>query len=92
MAAKTASTLEKYSFGSMTLYVATFTDIDDGDSWASGIPYPVAYWGNLTDDPTAQTNNALNIGLTTASTGAFAFYSGEDDRAAKIYVLTESIA
>ena len=94
MGAKTADSLEKYNFGSMTLYVGNFStnDIDDGDTWASGIPYPIAYWGNLTDDPTAQTNNALNIGLTTAATGAFAFYSGESGRTGKIYVLSKSVA
>lgn len=94
MAAKTADSIIKHNFGSMTLYVATFStnDIDDGDTWASGIPYPVAYWGNLTDDPTAQTNGQLNVALSTASTGAFTFYTGESNRTGKIYVLTKSMS
>ena len=94
MGAKTADTIQKHNFGSMTLYVATFStnDIDDGDTWASGIPYPIAYWGNLTDAASAQTNNQVNVTLSTASSGAFTFQTGESNRTGVIYVLTKSMA
>ena len=97
MAAKTADSIQKHNFGSMTLYIATFSSedathgIDDGDTWASGIPYPIAYWGNLTDDPTAQTNNQVNVTLSTAATGAFTLQTGENNRTGVIYVLTKSM-
>ena len=93
MAVKTADTLIKHNFGSMTLYVATFStsDIDDGDDWFSGIPHPVAAWGNLTDDSTANSNGQLNIGVATAATGAFKFYTGESNRTGVVYVLTKTI-
>jgi hypothetical protein len=91
MAAKTPSTTIKESWGSLTLYISTFTDIDDGDTWASAIPYPVGYWINCTDDPDTQTSGKIDLTLSTASTGAFTFQAGEDDRAAMVYVLTKSM-
>lgn len=93
MAAKTPDSIKKHNFGSMTLFIATFStnDIDDNDTWASGIPYPVGYWGNLTDDGT-QTVEGIDVELSTASTGAFVFSVGEANRTGVIYVLSKSVA
>jgi hypothetical protein len=93
MAAKTPDTLQKFNVGSMTLYIATFSttgSIDDGDTWASGIPYPIGYWGNLTTDGT-QEKEKIDITLSTSATGAFTFNTGEDNKEGLIYVLTKSI-
>ena len=88
MAAKTPSTVLIENFGQNTLYIATFSDIDTGDTWASKITSAVAYWGNLTDDGT-QTKEAIDITYTQSS-GSFTFHVGEADRTAVIYVLAKS--
>ena len=93
MAAKTADSILKENVGSCTLYIATFStnDIDDGDTWASGIPNVIGYWGNLTDDGT-QEKEKIDITLSTAATGAFTFNVGENNRTGMIYVLSKNIA
>jgi hypothetical protein len=92
MPAKTADSILTENWGSLVLRIATFStnDIDDGDTWASGIPYPLGYWGNLTDDPTTQTSGKIDVTLTTSATGAFTFNTGEDDRTGMIYVLSRT--
>jgi hypothetical protein len=91
MAAKTPDSIQQESLGSLKLIIATFStnDIDDGDTWASGIRGVVGYWGNLTDDGT-QAKEGIDITLTTAATGAFTFNVGEDNRTGLVYVLAKS--
>jgi hypothetical protein len=88
MAAKTPDSIQQESLGSLKLIIATFTtnDIDDGDTWASGIQGIVGYWGNLTDDGT-QAKEGIDISL---STSTFTFNVGEDNRTGLIYVLAKS--
>jgi hypothetical protein len=85
MAAKTPSSTITENFGSKTLYKMTFTDIDDGDTYASAIIDAVAYWCNPTDVPT-QTQEGVDVGYT-ATTGAVVFYTGEDNRTCDLYML-----
>lgn len=89
--AKTPDSVTLESVGSKFMRIATFSsnDIDDGDTWASGIRGVVSYWGNLTDDGT-QTKEGIDITLTTPATGAFTFHVGEDNRTGVIYVLSDS--
>ena len=88
MAAKTPDSIQQESLGSLKLIIATFStnDIDDGDTWASGISGIVGYWGNLTDDGT-QAKEGIDISL---STSTFTFNVGEDNRTGLIYVLAKS--
>ena len=90
MAAATLTTRWLESIGDLTLTIATFSNIDDTNTWASGIQGVVGYWGNLTDAAGTQGNEGIDITLTTASTGAFTFYTGEDTRTGMIYVLSSS--
>lgn len=86
----TLSSTWRESVGDLTLTIATFSDLDDGDTWASGIQSVVAFWGNCTDAAGTQGNEGVDMNLTTASTGTFTFYLGEDNRTAMIYVLSSS--
>ena len=85
MAAKTPSSTVIENFGSKTLLKMRFTDIDDGDTYASAVLNAVAYWCNPTDVPT-QTQEGIDVGYT-ATTGAVVFYTGEDDRTGDLYFL-----
>lgn len=88
MAAKTPDSVIRESAGSMTLHIATFStnDIDDGDTWASGIQEIVGYWANGTDDPT-QTKEGIDMSV---SSSTFTFYTGEDNRTGLVYVLSRT--
>ena len=88
MASKTPS-ITRNSASSNTLIEATFTDIDDGDTWTSNIPSVVGYWATGTDAQSAQTCNAIDVALTTTKTGMFTFNTGEDDRAVVLHVLAK---
>lgn len=88
MAAKTPTKLYRESAGSMTRVVAVFdgtNDIDDGDTWTTGVPQIVTYWANGTDDPT-QTSEAIDVTLTTAETGKLTFNTGEDNREGLVFI------
>lgn len=90
MAARTP-TLKQFNVGSNRLIIATFTDIDDNDTWESNITEIVAYWVNATDDPTAQGKEKIDASVSDATPdkpGIFTFYTGEDDRTGMVYVLS----
>jgi len=89
MAAKTPDSVVRESLGSKTLFIATFStnDIDDNDTWATGLSTNiVGYWGVLTDDGT-QTKEALDI---TNASGTLTFRVGEDNRTGLVYVLANA--
>ncbi len=90
MAAKTPVSVIRENVGSLTLHIATFTtnDLDDGDTWTSGINGVLAAWCNGTDDPTTQASNGIDVGFTAA--GVFTFYPGEDNRTGILMVLSKS--
>ena len=89
MAAATLSTVQRENIGDLTLTIATFSNINNTNTWASGIEGVIGYWGNLTDDGT-QTKEGIDITLTTPSTGAFTFQVGENSRTGLVYVLSSS--
>lgn len=84
MAAKTPSSVKTYSMGDSFIKQATFTDLDDGDTWASGLEGVKGYWIVRTDDPTTQASVGIAVG---ESSGTFTFYPAEDNSAAVLYVM-----
>ena len=81
----TISSTIRNSVGSMNLHIVSFSDLDDTDTYASGLHGIVSWWATATDNPTTQTNNALDV---SEASGTFTFNSGEDNRTAKLYILT----
>lgn len=89
MAAKTPDSVERISMGSATLIVATFStnDIDDGDTWATGLGTSAKYvWANGTDDPT-QAKEGIDCAL---SSGTVTFSTGEDNRTGWVFVIANA--
>ena len=92
MAVKVPTTIYQESLGSLKLIIANFdgtvssNDIDDGDTWASGINGIVGYWCNLTYNGT-QTKEGCDV---TLSTSTFTFNVGEDNKTGILYVLCKS--
>ncbi len=92
MAARTPTTTVQHSIGSNRLVIATFSDIDDNDTWESNMPSITAFWTNATDDPT-QTNEKIDASVSDATPGKlgiFTFYTGEASRAGMVYVLSKA--
>jgi len=91
MPAKTPDSIFRESLGSLTLHVATFTttNIDDDDTWASGIPSVVAQWANATNDPTTNTHG-IDVSLTTVANGTFTFRVGASNKEALVFVLSRT--
>jgi len=85
MAARTPSLIVRETFGSLQIHILTFSDIDHGDTYVSGIKRVVGYWANGTDDPTAKAER-IEVAH---SAGTFTFSTGEDDRTGMLYVLSE---
>lgn len=86
MAAKTPSTLTQESVGSMTAYIATFTDLDDTDTWTSGITGAKFWSFTRTDNPSTQTAVGTAVAITAA--GVATFYPAEDNTAGKLIIYT----
>lgn len=86
MAAKTPSSVKSGSLGSYRLLIVKFSDLDDTDTWASGLDNePVAgYWIQGTDNPSTQASTGIAVAY---SAGTFTFYPGEDSRTATLYVI-----
>jgi len=85
--ALTAASVIRESIGSLNLHTVTLTDgeVDDGETYVSGLSGIVGYWFNATDDPTTQTSGGVDV---SESSGTFTFNCGEDDRNGTLYVLT----
>lgn len=89
MAAITPSAISRQSAGSNTEIIATFTDIDDGDTYTSNIPSVVGFWANGTDAPGTTGNTGIDVTLTTATTGLFTFNTAEDNRTGVLHILAK---
>ena len=73
------------SFGSATLYIYIFSDLDDEDTLATGLGSTIiGAWANGTDAPSAE--EAISI---SNSSGTLTFNTGEDNRAAQVFVLAK---
>jgi hypothetical protein len=88
MAAKTPDSIIRESMGSLTAHIATFVtnDIDNDDTWESGIQNIVWWSATAIDDPT-QTKEGIDVSL---SGSTFTFRTGEDNREGKVLVLSKS--
>ncbi len=62
---------------------ASFADIDDGDTWATGMSGIVNIIALGTDDPTTQASNGIDTAL---SSGTITFYPGEDNRVVNVII------
>jgi len=87
MAVRTPDPLLIENTGSSTLHIATFSDIDDGDTWASAIQNIIGYWAVASDDVTSGQLAGIDLSL---SSSTFTFNTGEDDRTAIVYVLSKN--
>lgn len=88
MAAKTPSSVIELGTGTgFRMLKATFTDIDDADTWTSGMSGVVGAWCNGTDDPTTQASQGCDVSV---SSGVFTFYPGEDNRTIELYIIARS--
>jgi len=73
------------SFGSATLYIYIFSDLDDTDTLATGLGSTIiGAWANGTDDPAAEEGIAV-----ANSAGTLTFNTGEDNRAVQVFVLAK---
>jgi hypothetical protein len=87
MAEKTPDSVYRESVGSLTLLKCTFTstDIDNDDTYASGLGSNVfGYWFNNTLTDTA----AKDVHVSESS-GTFTFSTGEDDITGHLYILAK---
>ena len=85
MAVKTPSSVLRESNGSLTILKATFSDIDDQDTWASGIEGQVwGKWFNVTGNLSSGSSTAVS-----ESSGTFTFYTADaqSNVAGELYVL-----
>jgi hypothetical protein len=85
MAIKTPDSVAIENTGSSTMHIATFStnDIDDGDTWASGIKNVISHWATATDIPTSGQLGGIDV---SESSGTFTFNTGEDNRTALLFV------
>jgi hypothetical protein len=81
MAAKTPSSIQRHSLGDLKLTIATFADIDDNDTWDSGIKSAIGYWWGGTAD------NGYDVQVTSVTDGQFLFDSAAN-MAGKLYVIS----
>lgn len=86
MAAKTPSSVNSYNMGALTLSIASFTDIDSGDTYATGLPNAIAYWANGTDVPSI-TDEGVGVSV---SNNTATFTTGEANRTVDFYLLTRT--
>ena len=79
MAALTASAVRNGSLGSFRLIVATFSTMDDGDTWASGLDRePVfKFWFQEQSNPSTQGSVGV---AATRSGGTFTFHPAENSK------------
>ena len=94
MASRAHSSVSTQSMGNLRLSIITFTDIDNADTYDSGIPSAVSYWANGTDTPTANRETvaasyAMDV-VGSPNAGRFTFSTSEDNRAVKLYVLSRT--
>lgn len=73
-------------WGSLQLHIITFSNIDDENTYASGISNVVGYWANATDAATDHHNAGIGV---TESSGTFTFEVGEAARTGMLYVLSK---
>lgn len=88
MAAQTAATTTRSTWGDMTLHIFTFTSVTGADTFASGLPNVVAFWAtSLFNGGTTTTGNGLSV---SNSSGTFTFCIGTAATGCTLFVLSKS--
>ena len=86
MAAKTPDTLKRVGLGSAMLNIATFStaNIDNGDTWATGMPSVIDAWADIKSAPTVSGSNIACV----VSGSTITFSTDKDNLTGTIKVLT----
>lgn len=86
MAEKTPDSRRTNNLGSVTLLELTYsaTNLDDADTYTSGIKGIVNHWFSATNNPAVQTSAGMHV---SQSSGTFTFFPGEDNATGTLFVL-----
>lgn len=86
MAEKTPDSRKVNNMGSMTLLELryTSTNLDDADTYTSGITGIVNHWFGATNNPGTQASAGVHV---SRSGGTFTFFPGEDNATGTLFVL-----
>jgi hypothetical protein len=91
MAAKLPTTLTKENLGSVNLYIANFdgtvssNDIDDDDTWASGIKGIVAMWWAGTSD------NGYDVSFTSWDADGLITFDSAGTTTGRVFVIAKNM-
>lgn len=90
MAAKTPDSIVEENLGSVKLVMAKFTstNLDDADTWDSGITGILDFWIQCKTNPSTQGSAGCNVVL--SATDTFTFYPGEENYLATLFVIAKS--
>jgi len=88
MAAKTPDSIIRENLGSLNLLICPFAtaNIDNEDTYATGLPNIVGQWFNASKDPT-QGGEGMNI---SESSGTLTFNAPENDVTGTLFILTRN--
>lgn len=91
MAAKTPDSILQESAGSLTLRICDFstTNIDDGDTYSTGITTIVGVPIFSASKDVTQGGEGMNVSLA-ASTGVLTFIAPEDDVTGTLYIYSRN--
>lgn len=82
---KTSGYPKTFSMGSNTLYLWRITDVDDGETLATGLGSRIVdYWVNWTGNPGTQASAG---GHSANSAGTITFYPSSDNLGASVFVM-----
>jgi hypothetical protein len=89
MAAKSPDNIYEENLGSLKLIRAVYstTNVDDADTWASGIVGIVDHWFSSQSNPGTQTSAGTNVAQ---SSGTFTFYPASDNTTGTLFVLAKT--
>ena len=66
-------------------HIVKFTDVDDGENYASTTNAPKAFWAQMITDPS--TNTSAGINVTWDSTNGYVFYPGVDNADVYLFIV-----
>ncbi len=86
MAAKTPDSIKSHNMGSENLVRVIFSDtnIDDADTWTSGMTNIVDFWAMGKNNPSTQGSAGIHI---SEASGVFTFYPGEDNWTGTLFIM-----
>jgi len=91
MAERTANTVKIDSVGSLILSSINIQEVDDRDTYDSGIREPISYWANATNDPTMNREGVMvgyNEAVNGTIRGRFTFFASQGNRiTTNLYIL-----